>query len=186
MLSNLPIGNFSSLEEAFKVYNRPLLFFANKMIKDTKVSEEIVSDSFVKLWQYRNNIQTNENLKAFLYIVTKNACRNYLKSSYNQQNFEYEIDEELIVSEPDIYVKILNAELMSVIHQEVSKLPEKQQLVFKMSYLEGLTTEEICDKLNISETAVFANKSRALETLRKMFKDKNMMLMLLVLTALTK
>ncbi len=186
MIDNLPIGNFSSLEEAFKLYNRPLLFFARKMIKDPEASEEIVSDSFVKLWQYRNNIQTDENLKAFLYIVTKNACRNYLKSSYNQQNFEYEIDEGLIVSEPDIYMKILNAELVNIIHLEVSKLPKKQQLVFKMSYLEGQTTEEICDKLNISESAVFANKSRALETLRKTFKDKDILLMIMVLEAISK
>lgn len=183
MINESPIGNFSSLEEAFRLYNRPLLFFVKNMVKDTNASEEIVSDSFVKLWQHRNNIQTGENLKAFLYIVTKNACRNYLKSSYSKQIFEYELDDELLVSEPDVYVKILNAELMESISQEISKLPEKQRLVFKMSYLDGLTTEEIRVKMNISESAVFANKSRALETLRKTFKDKNMLWALIALNA---
>jgi RNA polymerase sigma-70 factor (family 1) len=186
MIKELPIGDFSSLEEAFRLYNRPLLFFVKNMLKDSKVSEEIVSDSFVKLWQHRHNIQTGENLKAFLYIVTKNACRNYLKSSYSKQNFEYELDEDLMISEPDVYVKILNAELMESISYEMAKLPEKQRLVFKMSYLDGLSTIEICEKLNVSESAVFANKSRALEALRKAFKDKNMLLALFVLNALIK
>ena len=186
MVRDLLIGDFSNIKEVFKLYNRSLLFFAGKMIKDSKAAEEIVSDSFVKVWTYRHNFKTQDSIKAFLYIVTKYACRNYIKSSYSKQHFEYELTEDLISAEPDVYIKILNAELMREVYDEVAKLPEKQMKVFKLSYLDDLTTEEICERLDMSESAVFTNRSRALDTIRKSFKHKNMLFALLILDELFK
>ncbi len=178
-------SNIVVLEEVFKTYNRPLLYFAHNMVREQGAAEEIVSDSFVKLWKARGQFPTQENIKAFLYIATKNACLNYLKSVHAQQRFEYDVSDNLLFTEPEIYAKIVRAELMQCIYQEVEKLPEKQQAVFRLSYLEGLDTDEISAKLGMSASAVFANRSRAIETLRKTFKDKNLLWCLLLLNEIT-
>lgn len=178
---NFRNGDLAVLNRLVKTYNRPLLYFANKIINNTQAAEEHVSDSFIKLWQARAQFQTSANIKAFLYISTKNACLNHIKTPHAKQHFDHELSDDLLSEEPEVYAKILQAELMEAIYKELEKLPEKQRTVFKLSFLEGLSTEEVCTQLDMSQTAVFANRSRALEALKKIFKDKNMLYYLLLL-----
>ncbi len=168
-------GDHAALTRIIKEYNRPLLYFANKLINNAEAAEEQVSDSFVKLWQGRTHFQTPDNIKAFLYITTKNACLNYIKTPHAKQYFEHEMSDDLLSEEPEVYARIVQTELMQAIHVELEKLPEKQRAVFRLSFLEGLTTDEVCEELNMTPSAVFANKSRAMDALKKVFKDKNML-----------
>lgn len=176
LLHALRHGEASSLRIIFEKHSRKILYFAKSIIKHQEVAEEIVSDSLVKLWQQRTTFETSDSVNAFLYVVIRNLCINYIKSSYASQDFEYEIDENLESVDSDTYVKIVRAELLQSIYDEVVKLPEKQREVFRLTYFEDLTTEEICKTLGMSSSAVFANRSRAVESLRMAFKDKKMWL----------
>jgi len=102
---------------------------------------------------------------------------NYLKSSHAKQHFDYELDEAMLTADPEVYIKLIRTELMQDIDHALQQLPPKQQEVFKLSFLEGLSTEEICQTLGLSPNAVFANRSRALETLRKLLKDHTFFLL---------
>lgn len=177
------IDSEAILHDLFKQYNRRLLFFARAIIENQKVAEEIVSDSFVKLWENRGSFSSSDKIKAFLYIVTKNACINYLRSSHRQQVFDYEFDEQLISSDPDAYTKIVKAELMQQIHEEIMRLPDKQREVFLLTYIEGLSTDEIGQRLGMAASAIFANRSRATQALRQVFKGKELWIALPILKA---
>lgn len=179
-------GDESALSQLFDLYNRRLLYFARGMVGSQEVAEEIVSDSFVNLWKIRVNFETTDSIKAFLYIATKRACLNHVKSAHARQQFNDAGLEELLSRDPDTYARIVRAELMEAIHREVMRLPEKQRDVFRLTYFDELDTDEICSRLNMSANAVFANRSRAVETLRKLFKDSELWLCLLMLQELVK
>ncbi len=174
-LIRLREGNESVMNDLFTRYHRSLLYFAKSILQSQEVAEEIVSDSFVKLWKARASFQTMDNVKAFLYIATKNASLNHLKAASSRIHFEYEYSNLLVNSDPDSYAKIIRAELLQVIYDEVAKLPEKPREVFKLTFFEDLTTEEICDRLGMTAAAVFTNRSRAIEFLRKVFKNKELL-----------
>ncbi len=167
LLRKLQGGQEEALTDIFHLYNRSLLYFALQYVKTREVAEEIVSDVFVKVWRLREDFYEIEKLKAFLYISTKNACLNHLKTSYIKQK-KINIDEcgEFLSDDSDTYMKIIKAELVKSIFEEVSKLPLRQQEVFRLSYLDDLSTEEISEKLKISHTSVYTNRSRAIKTLR--------------------
>lgn len=168
----------------FKQYNRSLLFFAKSMVRSQEVAEEIVADSFVKLWQRKDSFASEDKVKAFLYIATKNACINHVQSAYARQVHDGEAVDSLTSLDPDTLAQIIRAELMQQVYDEIDRLPEKQREVFRLSYLEDLTTEEICERLQMSATAVFANRSRAVDALRKVFKDKELWICLLLIDQL--
>jgi len=180
LLDRLHTNDATVLSALFKAYNHRLLYFAKSLVHDTAVAEEIVADTFVKLWQGRHRIQHKDHVKAFLYIATKNACLNYLKSSHAKQHFDYELDEAMLTADPEIYVKLIRTEFIQDIHHALQQLPPKQRDVFKLSFLDGLRTDEICQALNLSPNAVFANRSRALETLRKLLKNHRLSLFFLL------
>jgi len=181
LMQALQAGDEGALEQLFSTFNRALLFFARSMVPELEVAEEIVADSFIKLWNHRTTFETEDRVKAFLYIATKNACINHIKSAHNRQSFDKEASASLESTDPDIFVKIIRAELMQLIYQEVMKLPEKQREVFRLTYFEDLTTDEIADRLRMSATAVFANRSRAMEALRMVFKNHDKLLYSLML-----
>src|SRR5690606_16352483 len=102
---------------------------------DKEAAEEIVSDSFYKLWQGRENAKSVESIKAFLYISTRNACYDYSGKLKNRVHSEEDALETLVCQNSDILTQIIYTELIQLIAQEVDKLPQQQAAVFRMTYL---------------------------------------------------
>ena len=73
----------------------------------------------------------------------------------------------------DILTLIIDAELISLVVKELEKLPQQQASIFRLIYLEGLTTLEICDRLSTTSSNVYFAKSKATATLRKVFEHKD-------------
>jgi RNA polymerase sigma factor (sigma-70 family) len=72
----------------------------------------------------------------------------------------------------------VQTELIEKIHQYLEKLPGGD--ILRMSYLEGKSTKEIADQLNITENTVYIAKSRSLKALRSMLSKTDWMLFALV------
>jgi len=171
IIPELNQGNQKALRTIYKLYGRQLLFLSNQIIKNKQASEEIVNDVYLKVWDLRDKFETTNKLKAFLYIATKNSCYNFIKKASNKVSFEDVEDQfNLICKDHGVLEKIIRAELLGRILEEVAKLPEKQKEVFCLTYLEENSIEEICHKLGINANSVYVIKSRALSSLRKTLK----------------
>lgn len=165
-------GDRGAFTKIVAKYNRSLRYFAYSMLKNSEVAEEIVNDGFFKLWLRRGNFESYESIQSFLYIATRNACLNYIQSpTHRLQPGDIEA-EQLLSSDPDIETQLIETELLEIIYREIERLPDKQQHVFRLFFLEGLTAEEIADTLGISINAVYLNKSLAIKSLRLLLKGR--------------
>jgi RNA polymerase sigma-70 factor (ECF subfamily) len=165
----------------FQLHYRPLCYFASQLVGNQQDAEDIVKDTYVKLWQKHPDFATPQNIKAFLYITTRNACLNFLRHLQVRESsrkellyLEAEKGQELVVNQ------MIRAELMQEIYTEIEKLPEKRRMVFKLAYLEGLKNDEIADHMHISIHTVKEHKGKALQFLRLRFSDKNIILFILL------
>jgi len=165
----------------FQLHYRPLCYFASQLVGNQQDAEDIVKDTYVKLWQKHTDFATPQNIKAFLYITTRNACLNFLRHIQVKESsrkellyLEEEKGQELIINQ------MIRAELMQEIYTEIEKLPEKRRMVFKLAYLEGLKNDEIADQMRISIHTVKEHKGKALQFLRLRFSDKNIILFILL------
>lgn len=173
MINSLKLGREEGLTAIYREYKHALLYFSLQFV-DRETAEEIVSDSFIKVWKLREHFHSEEKLKAFLYISTKNACLNHLRKPQSKWQLEdMNAWNESLFEEPEIYSKILQTELLKQIYAEVSKLPEKQRDVFRMTYLEDMTVDEISKRMNISPNAVYIYRSRAIAWLKNSSKLKD-------------
>lgn len=160
-------GNEEGLIAVFRKYNRSLLYFVMQYVKREEIAEEIVSDTFIKVWELRDQFKSIDNLRAFLYISAKHASLNHLRSPLLKKEIVNVAEcEELVYAESDTLSKIIRTELIASIYVQIAKLPEKQREVFMLTFIEDLDASEISKKLGISLTAVYANRSRAITTLR--------------------
>ncbi|WP_270089097.1 RNA polymerase sigma factor [Sphingobacterium sp. SYP-B4668] len=171
-LNALREGSEEALESIFERFKHPLLHFANAIVKDLPFSEEIVSDSFVKLWECKIQFNELNQLQAFLYTTTRNKCIDYLRSPHAKRKFVVDVTEDLLIEYPDFEVEMMRAELLDALNKEVLKLPSAQKQVVILSHFDNKTTAEIAQKLNMSNNSVYVNYARAIETLRRVFKKK--------------
>lgn len=168
-------GEKKAFEEVYTDFFGVLYHLCLQYLHDEKVSEEIVQDTFLKLWEIRETINDQGNIRNFLYTITKNNCLNYLRNQkismkhlenmkYLEMQFNYEALEKL-----GNYLQF--EELRNKIEEAISKLPAEVIETFKLSRFEDLTYREIADKQGISIKTVEARISKGLRILRVELKD---------------
>lgn len=173
----LRIGDEAGLRHFMSHFGDSLRFFAFKITKNKELSEEIVSETFYKLWQRREKAESTEWVKSFVYLVTRNACYNYTGSlAHKTIVFGDEEMSDVADVNSDILTQIIYVELIEQIVGELKNMPEQQAAVFRLSYLEGMDTREICEALGTTASTVYFAKSKALSTLRMIFKEKDISL----------
>ncbi|MBD1433718.1 sigma-70 family RNA polymerase sigma factor [Sphingobacterium sp. DN00404] len=174
-LNNMCNGEVEGLTTAYRLYRQPLLFFVIRYVGSREVAEDIVADIFVKAWNARTKLRRIDSLRAYLYVMAKNASLNYLRRPQAMSLEDVPADfEETLLEDDDIFGNILRTELIKSIMEEVDRLPLKQQEVFRYTFLEDMSVEEISEKLQLSATAVYANRSRAIATLRELLMKKGL------------
>lgn len=159
-------GDDQSLAYYFKLHHQSLAFFASRLISDPLEAQDIVADCFVKVWKKHTEFQSEENIKAFLYVSCRNACLDYLRHlkvrSVAQHEYFYRLEQE----EDTILYQIITAEVLELLHQEIEHLPDNYREVFKLIYFDHLKTDQIALQLNLSVQTVRNYKSRAVELLK--------------------
>ncbi|MBB5441168.1 RNA polymerase sigma-70 factor (ECF subfamily) [Pedobacter sp. AK017] len=159
-------GVDQALSHYFQMYNKSLLYFATKLIQDQEESQDIVANCFVVLWNKRANFETDESVKAFLYISCRNACLNFLKHLKIKTRVQQVFQDELAQNEDTVLYQIIRSEVLSELRQEIELLPENYREVFKLIYFEHKKTDEIAMQLDLSVQTVRNYKSRSVELLK--------------------
>jgi RNA polymerase sigma-70 factor (ECF subfamily) len=169
-------GDAQALAHVFELHNRSLCYFAERLTGDRQEAEDIVADVFMKLWKKRTDFANLQNIKAFLYIATRNACFDFLKHRKRSNSSHEEI---LYLSEENddaLLRTMIETELLQKVYGEIERLPKKCRTIFKMIHFDGLSTEEVAGKLNISRQNVLNQKARAIQLLRIFVLQKKFLL----------
>ncbi|MBS1597440.1 MAG: RNA polymerase sigma-70 factor [Bacteroidetes bacterium] len=174
-------GDESTLKDAFEFYGGPLFFYARNIVEDKEEAEDIVAESFIKLWRQRVTFVEQKNIKAYLYVITKNACLNYLKHKKRKASSHKEIMYLETEGHEEVMNRILHSELVKIVSDEIEKLPELAKKIFKLTFVEGLKPDEIALQLSMPTQNVRNNKSRALELLRNSLAKKDFMVSMVLL-----
>lgn len=140
--------------------------FAYSVVKDTDQAHDIVQQAFVNLWERRDEIDTIDNLPAYLRRSIVNVAINHF-----QKNRRLQLEDEYTQSQLDSAATTgggdyLQGEVEEAVKRAVEQLPEKSQLVFSLSRFQGMSNKEIADNLNISIKAVEKHIGKSLKELR--------------------
>jgi RNA polymerase sigma-70 factor (ECF subfamily) len=171
-------GNEGVFEQIFNMYYSPLVYFAKEYVIFEDQAREIVQEAFIKLWEKRQSLSPDSNIKAYLYVTTRNLCLNYLDHIRVGQKFKRMKEREMLTYEINRIALhdptaeyLITSELESRIEELIDELPERNQKVFRMHRFDNMKYSEIAQKLNISVKAVEAHISRAIKHLRNHLKD---------------
>lgn len=159
----------TAFQTLFFQFFSPLCVFAHKYIENWETCEDIVQETFYKIWKNRKNIDIKTSYRNFLITSVRNNCIDNIRKKETELNWlqkEQEVD--LSYSSEDIYTTI---ELEQMLNTALSKLPENIRSVFEKNRFGGKTYNEIAIEHNISIKTVEAHMTKALKHLRVELKD---------------
>lgn len=175
VLEKVKVGDtvaFSLLYERYwlKVYDFTRLY----IISSSEVSE-VVQDVFVKVWESKEQLDTEKNFDGFLFMITRNIIFNYSRRYFNELNFKMTVLKGL-ESSYDMEEELDAADLKNYIDSLIAQLPLKRQQIFRMSREEHLSNKEIAERCAVTEKAIERQITLAL----KFIKDNLPLFMLFV------
>ncbi|MGY0040977.1 RNA polymerase sigma factor [Pedobacter sp. NJ-S-72] len=134
-------GDRNAFKHFYDSFYKHLCLFATGITND-EIAEDIVQDSFVKLWERREKFETQDAIKAFffLYLTTKNACIN----SYKHQQVIHKHQESIPddIEHINISHRIIEAEVLYEIQTAINQLPEGYRKVIYLGYYKGMSNQE--------------------------------------------
>ncbi|MEN8138657.1 MAG: RNA polymerase sigma-70 factor [Bacteroidota bacterium] len=163
---------FSSIkqsdERAFRIlydrYWKALYAFAYSFTEDEDLSKDIVQEIWITFWDKRKNIDV-KNVKAYLYSMVRNRVYNQLRDNKKLEHQLEIIDKYLTVD--DITDLTDLADTNQLLEEAIAKLPERNREIFMLSRFEGLSNQEIADRLDISKRTVENHLTNSLRQIRK-------------------
>ncbi|NOS90506.1 MAG: RNA polymerase sigma-70 factor [Cyclobacteriaceae bacterium] len=175
-------GNELAFEKIFKIYYKPLCHYAYSFLNDGAEAEEVVQNTFVKIWERRSNIQVQTSVKAYLYSMVRNSCLNVIKHEKVKKEFAKDHQYVSETSRPVVEEKMISNDLESKIYEAMRALPEQCRLVFQLSRFEELKYQEIAEQLEISVKTVENQMGKALKTMRLHLKEYLVLVLLFIQT----
>ena len=154
----------SAFKSVFDLYFNALCSFGNRYVQDAFIVEDLVQDTFIGLWNKKNDFEHINALKAFLYTTVRNKCLNHLKHQLvlkkRDEDLILELESNRISSE-----QIIVEETFNQLFQEIKNLPKASQEVMLLA-LNGLKNQEIADELGITINTVKTQKKIAYSKLK--------------------
>ena len=154
VLARIAKGDERAFTELFQWYYKPLGEFVFKLVDSLDITQEIIQDSFVKVWLRRETLIAIDNFSGYLFILCRNHAFSVMKKvaadKLSKQTIEQFITNELEESEYDNPADYFR----ELIENAVAKLPVKQKQVYKLSRYDRLKHDEIAHQLDLSPETV--------------------------------
>ncbi|WP_191967958.1 RNA polymerase sigma factor [Rhizosphaericola mali] len=156
ILIQISEGNEVAFKILYEEYVDRLIAYLTTIIKSSTIAEEIAMDVFTKIWLGRDLLPKIENTDAFFFRMAKNKAIDYFRSIANKphlqetvfENLNYHLDNSS--SDDLIRQKEFEKELIVAL----DLLSPQRKKAFILSRIEGLSQEQIAEKLGISKATV--------------------------------
>ena len=74
-----PVLTSDEFGKFFSEYKNRFVSIAYGYVHDTDIAKDIVTDSFMYLWEHREQVNMAENIKGYIYFCVRTRCANHIK-----------------------------------------------------------------------------------------------------------
>ena len=153
----------------FKAAYPQVRAFSKGFTKNDADADDIAQQVFIKLWTKRAILANVRNFETYLYTITKNTVLNHMAS---QKAFMVDISDvrNLSTENTSPLEQIEASDLQLLIDMTVENMPPQRQAVYKLSRVEGLSNDQIAERLGLQKKTVENHLNLALGEIRKVLK----------------
>jgi RNA polymerase sigma-70 factor (ECF subfamily) len=187
LVTSIQAGDHERYSELIERYEPLLYNFGLKLCGDSHDAEDLVQDTFLNVFKYLKNFRYETKFRNWLYRIATSVCIKKRRKSKFAPDRELSLDEFLpqdeaaVESDVPLWAavpleQLLNEELGNTLKDAILALPEKYRVVLVLRDIEGFSTEESAQILNLTPANIKVRLHRARlflkDKLRAYFKDE--------------
>ena len=153
-------------QQLISEFQNELRVFIRSKVKDYDISNDILQDVLLKIYQNYSKLKKKESLKSWLYQIARNAIIDHYRKAKFSGDLPSEIMHESISENTESEEQLLNC-LQPFIHQ----LPDKYKEALLQTDLGGLSQKEYAQKTGLSYSGAKSAVQRARTKLRHLFEQ---------------
>ena len=167
LISRFQSGDENAYVELVNRYKDKLTNFVFYFLKDEEHSEDIVQETFIRLYEKKHYYKEIAKFSTWIYTIARNLANTELRKKsrtrimYLSQMSNYKKDYDLKSSDPELNKNIENEFLMKEIHAAIDKLPENYKSVIILRDIQGLDYEQISNIIGVPLGTVKSRINRA-------------------------
>lgn len=167
LISRFQSGDENAYVELVNRYKDKLTNFVFYFLKDEEYSEDIVQETFIRLYEKKHYYKEIAKFSTWIYTIARNLANTELRKKsktkimYLSQMNNNKKDYDLKSSDPDLNMNIENEFLMKEIHAAIDKLPENYKSVIILRDIQGLDYEQISNIIGVPLGTVKSRINRA-------------------------
>lgn len=150
-----------AFETLVKSYQRVLYYHIRRMVQSHEDTDDILQNTFVAVWRNVEKFRGDSSLKTWLYRIATNEAITFLNQQKKRAHQDVEVLENALQHSTSAQSVIDGDTIQEKLKVAISKLPEKQRLVFNMRYFDEMSFKEISSILETSEGGLKANYHHA-------------------------
>ncbi|MCE4565821.1 RNA polymerase sigma-70 factor [Maribellus sp. CM-23] len=167
-------GNPSAYKELFVLLYPRLKSYCRLFIKEEAEVEDLIQETFIALWNKRENVRENNSIESLIFVMVRNRCLNHLKKVSLEQ---HRVDLENITINELQYLyqldfsgkeeKSMEEMLIESFREIVGTLPDKMKEVFIQCKIEGRQQKQVAEEMGISLKTIEKHIAQAKYHIRK-------------------
>ena len=161
-------GSDRAFEELYNRHARRLQgFFARRLGEDGDLAADFMHDTFLRLYAARANYREGRNVRAWLYTIAYNLCKNHLRNRLTMV-----ADEPAnVTADTDIELDMDAAILHDALREALHRMPDPYAMIFTLHYEEELTVPQVAQITGLPEGTVKSRLHKAMNIIRKELKE---------------
>jgi len=163
ILERLKKKDKKAFQQVFEAYYSHLVSYSYNFTYNQPVSEDLVQETFIYLWENIHILKIEKSLQAYLYSMVRNRSLNHLKKlKIKDSDYIIDISMSLTMNIQEEAFNETEMELLNLRAKEILKcLPEKMQEIFKLKVMYNLNYKDIAEEMGISVNTVKTQLKRA-------------------------
>lgn len=173
----LKFGDEEAFTAIFRQYARLLFALAYRYLKSAEEAEDAVQFVFMRLWEKKDGLDFSNGVRSLLYTMLKNYILNELRHQTVMYEKLYAMAQHHSDGAERMETEQMEQrEMEQLLHKLIGELPLQKKIICQMKLDEGLSNQEIADRMHIEINTVKSHYTQAIKMLRE--KMKRMMLLL--------
>ncbi|MDR2026544.1 MAG: RNA polymerase sigma factor [Prevotellaceae bacterium] len=156
-----------NFKRVFLPFHGKLYGIARKILENQNDAEDIVQETYIKLWHMRGELESLINPESYAVTLVKNSCLDFLKKVKPELYAIYEME---FSSNDSLIANIENKDQLIHIQNIMKQLPARQKHVIRLKIWDNLSNAEIAKLTGLTQGNVKMIISRARKTIKKLYK----------------
>ena len=174
-LEALQSGDRAEFARLVEAYRDVIYRLAIKMMGDPQDAEDVLQETFMKAYRHIKDFGGRSSVSTWLYRIATNEALMLLRRKRDIVSLDESLETDEGEREPLQILdwcclpeeELISAEAQRHLDMAIGVLPPNLRVVFVLRDIQGLSTQEVSEVLNLSETAVKTRLSRARLRLRQ-------------------